>query len=118
MTNFLQDAAAEVAHQGEGDEVVWSAVTAWATSKAIEWAKSKPWIPVLSHVDSERANRVVSWLAAALVSMGFLFSFDGDTFTITGSISGIVEGAGHAVRQVMFQEIAYKKFIQKSGGTT
>ena len=107
---MLQDAA--ISTPG-GDEVVWSAVTAWSTAKLIEWAKGKPWIPWVA-ADAARANRIVSWLVAFGLSAGLLFTFDGDHFAISGSLSGLASAAAHAIRQVMFQEVAYKKFVKET----
>lgn len=98
-----------------GDEVVWSAVTAWATAKVIEWGKGKAWVPFLgTDGDAARANRIISWLVAAGLSLGLVFTFDGDHFQLSGSVSSLMSGLAHMVRQVMMQEIAYKKFIQKA----
>lgn len=115
MIMELQEAASQAATQAVESEVTWSAVTAWATSKFIQWAKKRKSIPVLSTDEgAERANRLVSWGAAALVSFGIAFTFDSSTgqFAITGSVAGLLSGLAHMVRQVMFQEIAYKKFIK------
>lgn len=114
MVDLAQAAADVAAQTPQGDEVVWSAVTAWATAKLIEYGKSKPWIPLLGTDDgAARANRIVSWVVAAGLSLGLVFTFDGDHFMLSGSVTDIMSGLAHAIRQVMFQEIAYKKFIQK-----
>lgn len=109
----FQDAAHAV--QQSGDEVTWSAVSAWATAKVIQWGKAKQWIPLLStETGAETANRLVAWAAALLMSLGVAVTFDGTTgqFALTGSVAGVMSGLAHMVRQVMLQEIAYKKFIK------
>lgn len=102
--------------QSGNDEVVWSAVTAWATAKLIEWAKAKPWLPFVS-VDGSTLNRITSWLIAFIVSAGFVFTFDGDNVMITFSVTTLVAAFGHAVRQVFFQEVAYMKLVKKDGAS-
>jgi hypothetical protein len=95
-------------------ELTSSAVMAWATAKAIEFLKTRAWFPWLT-CDTERANRFVSWAAAAAMSLGLAFTFDAATggFELKGTLGGLATGILHAVRQVMFQEIAYKQFIRK-----
>lgn len=96
------------------DELIWSAVVAWMTAKALEIAKTRlAFVPL--DATTERLNYWASRVLAAVAAVGVHASFDADAgvLTITGlTVSGLFGATLEYARQLMFQEIAWKKFIK------
>lgn len=93
-------------------ELTWSAVLAWVSSKAVEFAKGRGWIGATTN--GEVVNRLVSWATALCVSLGLAWTYDTQTgdWLLRGNVHTMLEGMAHFARQLMLQEIAYKQFIR------
>lgn len=94
-------------------ELIWSAVVAWMTSKGIEIAKRIDWLPIDGTTD--KLNWAVARLAAMVAAIGVHASFDpqAGVLTITGLTAwGVFSAVLEYAKQLMLQEIAYKKFIK------
>lgn len=94
-------------------ELIWSAVAAWVSSKAIEMSKYVSWLP--TGFNRETANRWVARFIAFCAMLGIHSTFDhaNGTLIISGlTMPGIFTAAGEYAKQYMLQEIAYKKFIK------
>lgn len=94
-------------------ELVWSAVVAWMTSKGIEIAKRVEWLPI--DATTEKLNWFVARLAAVITAVGVHASFDpqAGVLMVTGLTPfGIFQALLEYAKQLMFQEVAYKKFIK------
>lgn len=97
-------------------ELIWSAVIAWMSSKGIEILKRIPGVPM--DVNTDRINWLVARVVAVAATIGIHSTFDGaaGTLTITGlTWSGIFLAIGVYAKQLLLQEIAYKKFIRNGG---
>lgn len=97
-------------------EFMSSAVVAWMAAKTIEFAKMRlTFIPL--DETTERLNYWAARLVALLTAIGIHSSFDpsAGTLTITGlTVGGVFSAMLEYARQLLFQEIAYKKFVRKS----
>lgn len=95
-------------------ELTWSAVIAWMSSKAIEMAKNSPWFPWLSHY-SDTASKWVSRGIALAATIGIHATFDGQSgdLTIHGlNAANILLLVGEYAKQMMFQQGAYRFFVK------
>ena len=111
---MLQEAVAAAATHASSSadgELTWSAVLAWLTAKVVEFCKVRGWFGA---IDGQVVNRIVSWLAALAVSLGLAWTYDSTTgdWALSGNLSAMMQGSAHFLRQLMFQEIAYKQFIR------
>lgn len=94
-------------------ELVWSAVVAWMTSKGIQLVKRLNFLPLDD--TTERLNWVVARIAAGFAAVGVHASFDSaaGVLTISGLTTwGIFMAILEYAKQLMLQEVAYKKFIK------
>jgi hypothetical protein len=99
----------------QGNELVWSAVLAWFSSKAMEWAKNSKIVPWLT-AESDTLNKWVARVVALVAAVGVHFTFDSTAgvLTITGlTLVGLRDSGLEYARQLMLQSIAYQKFIKK-----
>lgn len=95
-------------------ELIWSAVVAWMSSRAIEIGKNISWLPLKPYASAW--NAWASRFIAAVAALGIHSSFDGatGTLTITGlTLIGVFHSVGEYAKQKMLQEVAYRFFTNK-----
>lgn len=115
---MLQEAqaAAEAAVGMQGNELVWSAVLAWMSAKALEWAKASKIVPWLT-AETETVNRWAARIISMAAALGVHFTFDSaaGALTVTGlTYIGLRDSALEYARQRMLMSIAYAKFVKPS----
>ena len=111
---MMQDVAQAAVSTMQGNELIYSAVLAWMSSKGLEIAKRSQLVPWLT-AESETLNRWAARIVSLVAALGVHFTFDSaaGSLTITGlTLIGLRDSALEYARQRMLTSIAYSKFVK------
>jgi hypothetical protein len=92
-------------------ELSTQATIAVFVSFAIQWLKKSSWFPFLT-VETEKFNRWVSVIVAALSGFGIYATWASGTLSVTGvTAANVLHALTHGVQQFALQHAAYRTLI-------